>query len=240
MTIDHHKTFQTQTLNRVMNIMNGSFSDRYKSSDPYKFLNDPENKPTREPDWFHYYANGFGGVRPLQILVEIKSKNSDEAWPQVIHALQPFREKGWLTTYKNGRIHYGPLIVVGTGGTPLEQVAPKSKRDYFYDCPLGSMDKINVYGGVKYHFNATLCPFSSDNYVDEGKAYFGLTPPPKDIIKKDRAAIEQAHKHNSTARFYGIVPFPPDSKYADYNMLVEQGIDWLNLDDLNDAEAYSP
>lgn len=240
-TIDHSKTFQTVTLDRVMSVLNGSHSgSAYNAGSAQKFLNAAKGKETSDPDWYSYYANGFGGVRPIQVLVEIKSKDGETSWPHVVDAFEPFRSKGWLTRYENGKIHYGPLIVVGTGGTPFDQIAPRTKRDVFWDCSLNSISSTTDIDGTKYHFNSTVCPMSSASYIDVAPPYVGLTPPSDNQAKKFRKDIVDAHKIKTTTRFYGVVDWPASAKYNDFNMLVEQGSDWLNLDDMSDAAKYTP
>ncbi|KAL4399747.1 Altered inheritance of mitochondria protein 6 [Malassezia pachydermatis] len=229
-SIDPSKTLQTQTLDRVLKIMEGKYSDKYKSSDPDTFLKDPANKPTSSPDWYKYYSEGFGGVRPLQVVIEIKSGDGGSSWKHIVEALEPFRQRGWLTKFENGKIHYGPLIVVGTGGTPFNQMISQSKRDYFYDCPLGSLDSNSQY-------SSTICPIASRSYVDVPESNLGLTPPPPKSVIHYHDMIAQAHQYQTTARFYGILPANA-AKYDDFNMLLQQGADWLNIDWFEDAEAY--
>lgn len=240
LTIDHSKTFQSVTLDRVMRVLNGSHTGGdYDADSAKRFLDAAASKATSDPDWYHYYAHGFGGVRPIQILVEIKSNDGETSWPQVVSSLELFRKRGWLTRYENGKIHYGPIIVVGTGGTPFEQIAPQRERDVFWDCSLGGLDGTTKIDGIDYGFNSTVCPMSSTNFIDVAPPYVGLTPAPSYARKHFHADVKQAHKHRTTTRFYGVVEAPASAKYDDYNMLIEQGSDWLNLDDVHDAAKYT-
>ena len=228
------KKFENFIIPRVLNVLEGKNGTLHSGSAD-KFVQAAKGHSTTHPDWYKYYAEGFGGMRPLQLLIELKSKNSEAACPHVLKALEPFRKRGWLTRYEHGVVHFGPLIAVGTGGTPTDQVAPREKRDIFFDCPLGSL---NGTLDNSYHYNATLCPMSSTEFIGVSDGYYGVLP----ANKKQRAAfkkdINQAHGIQSTTRFYSQIDFPPDSKYNGYNMLVEEGSDWLNLDDMNDAAKY--
>ena len=238
-TIDHSKTFQTQTLDRVMKILEGDYSSDYKKDAPNKFLNDPDNQPTSEPDWYKYYAEGFGGVRPIQLLLEIKSNDGETSWPHLMDQLQPLRERGWLTKWEGGKIHYGPVIVVGTGGTPADEMAPKTSRDYFFNCPAGSLNgTIQTSSGSSFHFNSTLCPMSSASYINVPDSNLGLLPPPRKAPAQFHREIVETHHHNSTTRFYGVVPFAP-ARIDDFNMLIQQGSDWINSDVMSDQAAYN-
>jgi len=237
--IDHSKTFQTQTLDRVLKIMEGKYSSDYAKNAPSKFLNDPNNKPTCEPNWYKYYAEGFGGVRPIQLLLEIKSNDGETSWPHLMEQLKPLRERSWLTKWENGKIHYGPVIVVGTGGTPADKIAPKSSRDYFFDCPAGSLNgKVQTSSGSSFPYNSTLCPMSSKSYVKVSDSNLGLLPPPRKAPAQFHRDIVETHHHNSTTRFYGVVPFSP-ARIDDFNMLIQQGSDWINTDVMSDQAAYN-
>jgi len=57
-------------------------------------------------------------------------------FPYVVKALQPLRDNNWLTTVNGSTIIPGPITVIGTGNTPLNQVQGVSSRDYFFDAPL--------------------------------------------------------------------------------------------------------
>ena len=235
--INHDKTFKTVTLDKVMKILEGKYSDNYPSSNPQKFLDDPDNKPTSHPDWYKYYSEGFGGVRPLQLLLEIKSDDAELSVLKLAKQLEPLRERGWLTKYKDGKIHYGPVIVVGTGGTPFDQIATSSNRDLFLDCPANGIDGTHYIWGHRYTYNSTLCPLASSGYSDVKHANHGILPPRKSAITQFHKVIETSHHHGATTRFYGILDLP--SRIEDFNMLIQQGSDRLNIDDLNDAKRYS-
>ncbi|WFD25829.1 hypothetical protein MNAN1_000795 [Malassezia nana] len=239
LTIDHSKTFQTQTLDRIMKIMEGNYSPHYTKDMPHKFLTASDNKPTSQPDWYKYYAEGFGGVRPIQLLLEIKSNDGAVSWPHLMKALDPLRERGWLTKWENGKIHYGPVIAVGTGGTPADEMAPKTSRDYFFDCPAGSLNgTVKTSSGASYPFNSTLCPMSSKSYIDVPDSNLGLLPPPPKAPTQFHREIVETHKHNSTTRFYGVLPGSL-ARIDDFNMLIQQGSDWISTDVMSDQCAYN-
>lgn len=236
--IDHAKTFQTQTIEPLLKIMEGNYSRHFASGDADKFVKAAKSATTSTPDWYHYYAEGYGGVRPLQLIVEIKSNDGEYSWPRVVQALEPFRKRGWLTKFENGKVHYGPLIVVGTGGTPRDLIAGASSRDFFFDCGLGNMNDTFSAGNTTKSYDATLCPISSMSYIDVPDANLGLLPPPPKSIPQYHKLIKQAHEHKTTTRFYGILP-GSIARYDDFNMLLQQGSDWLNVDLFEDVTAYT-
>ena len=86
--IDHSKTFNTQTVDRVLNIVQGKYSDKYPASDVKKFYADPKNQPTAHPDWYKCFSEGFGGVRPIMILAEPKTSADPDMWGAALTRLQ--------------------------------------------------------------------------------------------------------------------------------------------------------
>src|SRR5579862_6066143 len=67
----------------------------------------------------HYLANRRGvfdrdGSQTLYLFVDVKT-DGQSTWPAVVQALQPLREKGWLTKVNGSSIIKGPITVVGTG-----------------------------------------------------------------------------------------------------------------------------
>lgn len=71
----------------------------------------------------------------LYLFVDVKT-NGTTTWPYVVKALQPLREAGYLTTFNGIGVTPGPVTVIGTGNTPLNQVQGISPRDYFWDAPV--------------------------------------------------------------------------------------------------------
>lgn len=236
-TLDNSKTFETQTLNRVLSILAGNHS-HYGKGDAEKFVEHAKDHATSSPDWYHFYRYGFGGVRPLQLFVEVKSGNGDKAWPHVMKKLEGLRKKDFLTKVVDGKVHFRPVIVVGTGGTPLDQIAGGNERYAFFDCPLGDLDSPGEANGHKFRWTPFICPIASKGFLDVHKPYAGLLPANDDVRADFKKIIDQAHRYNTTARIYGQPTVPQDVRYRDFNMEVELGIDWLNLDDMGDAQRY--
>jgi len=74
-------------------------------------------------------------TQTLYLFVDVKTAGPT-TWPAVVKALQPLRAAGYLTTYNGTAVTPGPVTVIGTGNTPLDQVQPVQHRDYFYDAPI--------------------------------------------------------------------------------------------------------
>ena len=107
----------------------------------------------------------------LYLFVDVKTPG-EATWPYVVQGLQPLRDAGYLTTFNGTGVTPGPVTVIGTGNTPLDQIQGKSPRDYFYDAPIptlgttfsnitsdvspiASTDFAVVFGTIKGKFNDT-------------------------------------------------------------------------------------
>lgn len=233
LSIDHSKTFKMQTVDRVLKIVQGKYSNKYPVSNVKKFYADPKNQPTAYPDWYKYFSEGFGGVRPIMILAEPKTPADPDMWKTVVDALGELRSKGLLTRYEHGKVHFGPVIVVGTGNTPYPQVVANPVRDYFIDCHADGLRDEKGH----FQYNATACPISSAGYPSVPHSNLGLTPPPKAAIPYFAKYTCDAHMINSTVRFYGVPKTA--GRIDDFNMLLQQGADWLNIDHFEDVRRYS-
>ena len=54
------------------------------------------------------------GGQTLYLFVDVKTDGLT-TWPYVVQALQPLREKGWLSRVNGTSVIKGPITVVGTG-----------------------------------------------------------------------------------------------------------------------------
>ena len=85
----------------------------------------------------------------LYLFVDVKTLG-ETTWPYVVQGLQPLRDAGYLTTYNDTGVTPGPVTVIGTGNTPLDQIQNKEFRDYFYDAPIPLLETTfsNITSGV--------------------------------------------------------------------------------------------
>lgn len=58
------------------------------------------------------------GGQTLYLFVDVKT-DGFTTWPYVVQALEPLREKGWLTRVNGTTIINGPITVVGTGNSSV-------------------------------------------------------------------------------------------------------------------------
>ncbi|KLO15635.1 hypothetical protein SCHPADRAFT_824485, partial [Schizopora paradoxa] len=193
-------------------------------------------------------GKGWNGVfaraskQELMLMIDIKS-DGEALWPALLDALQPFRERGWLTTYHyppaanatgniadfhddgSGEFTLGPLRIVGTGNTPIGRVyTQQPARDVFYDAPL------------KAEWTPALAPMASSKWLLS--SYLSLPPyalPPamrKGAIKELRRYSEEAHARGIKARWWGSARWPAVVRRRVWEVQREAGVDWMNADDL--------
>ncbi|KAK5016150.1 hypothetical protein LTR39_002230, partial [Cryomyces antarcticus] len=74
----------------------------------------------------------------LYLFVDVKTPGPT-TWPAVVKALEPLRNASYLTTFNGTGVTPGPVTVIGTGNTPLDQVQPVQRRDYFWDAQIPAL-----------------------------------------------------------------------------------------------------
>lgn len=184
-----------------------------------------------ETDFYSENRRGIFDTDPTQtliLLIDLKTGGA-ETWPWVMKQLQPLRERGWLTFYEDGKVHERQVTVVGTGNTPFELIIANSTyRDAFFDAPL---DKLENSG-----FNSTNSYYASVSFWNTiGNVWFRGGQPSPDQLAKIRAHIKEAHARGLHSRYWELPPWPIHTRNRVWQMLVQEGIDFLNVDDLEGA-----
>ena len=131
------RTFDSLYIQPILSVLK-------KQNPPSKFL----TAPTR---------NGVydtAGGQTLYLFVDLKT-NGTTTFPAVIKALEPLRAAGYLTTFNGTGVTPGPVTVIGTGNTPLNQVQGVAPRDYFFDGPLPTL------GTTFSNITASVSPIAS-------------------------------------------------------------------------------
>ncbi|KAJ0163249.1 Altered inheritance of mitochondria protein [Colletotrichum tanaceti] len=163
----------------------------------------------------------------MVLLVDLKT-GGPETWLQVVRQLEPFRERGWLSKVVNGKVHYGPITVVGTGNTPFELVAEDpTYRDTFFDAPLLNLDSHN--------FNPTNSYYTSVSFKKAiGTVWFGDLSEAQ--MTKLRAQVKEAHSRGLKVRYWDLPAWPISIRNHIWGVLIREGVDILNVDDLKGAK----
>jgi hypothetical protein len=166
--------------------------------------------------------------------VDVKSDGA-AAWPRVVEALQPLRDAKYLSVVKGGNFIPGPVTVIGTGRTPLNLVAPVGDRDYFFDAPLarlGSPEVKSLTYMVSPVASASLIG-AVGHAVGDGDEPFNATQ-----LQRLREQLAVAKERNMMTRYWETPGWPVRKRNAVWRALLNEGVDLLNVDDLEALEEY--
>lgn len=154
-----------------------------------------------------------------------------ETFQAVIEALEPLRQKGYLTTVKGAEtITHGAVTIIGTGETPLNMVAPVKDRDYFFDAPLANLND------PKYsNITSLVSPIASTDFeAVVGKITIDTEPIlGDDQIRPLRDQIATAKQRGIGARYWNTPYWPIRQRNLVWRTLLREGVTLLNADDLD-------
>ncbi|KAG0156086.1 hypothetical protein PDIDSM_3262 [Penicillium digitatum] len=173
--------------------------------------------------------------RTLYFFIDVKT-SGPETFKAVIAALEPLREKGYLTTVRDGRtVTNGPVTIIGTGETPFDMVAPIKDRDYFFDAPLADLNDPK-YADV----TGVISPVASTNFQEAvGKITVDTDPIlSDDQLKALREQISTANERGIGARYWNTPHFPLRARNLVWRTLLREGVILLNVDDLDAVASY--
>ncbi|KAK5747081.1 hypothetical protein LTR17_000213 [Elasticomyces elasticus] len=174
------------------------------------------------------------GGQTLYLFVDLKTAGNI-TFPYVVKALQPLRDAGYLTTYNGTAVTPGPVTVIGTGNTPLNQVQSIGNathpRDYFYDAPIPTL------GTTFSNITADVSPIASTAF----SAQFGQVR--NETLNGTQLALLEsqvatAHAKGIAVRYWDQPGFPVTTRNAMWRTLWNAGVDLLNVDDLEAAADY--
>jgi len=180
-----------------------------------------------------YYNGTSRGVfdtdsaQTLTLLVDVKT-DGVATFQKVVEQLKPLRSRGWLSNFDNGEVSIRAITVVGTGETPFEEVVARAtSRDVFFDAPLDKLASDDRY-------NSTNSYYSSVSLIDAvGHTLFGgLRDGQRQTI---RSQLKAAHDRGLKARYWDLPPWPISFRNYMWQILLEEGVDVLNVDDLRGA-----
>lgn len=148
---------------------------------------------------------------PLQLLVDMKT-DGVATLPAVLQALEPLRSAGFLSTAHGSTLTLGPVLVVGTGNTPLAGIQALEPRDVFFDAPLTALNDT---------FTPVLSPLASTDWAT-AVGWSGIG----NMTDQQRANmtkfIQDAHSRGIRSRFWDTPGWPISARYA---LHVLQGAD---------------
>lgn len=166
----------------------------------------------------------------ILLFVDVKT-NGTTTWPVVVQALEPLRSAGYLTTFNGTGITLGPVTVVGTGNTPLDQIQPVRQRDFFYDAHL---DLLN---STEANITAAVSPIASTSFLANIGEINGTTfnDTQLEIL---RGQIGEANRRGILARYWETPAWPISTRNAVWTTLVSEGVGLLGADDLPAAAGF--
>ncbi|CAG8388631.1 unnamed protein product [Penicillium salamii] len=206
------RTLESLYINPILDVL-----ERQNPESPFL------SKPTKNGVW------DTDTEQTLYFFIDVKTSGA-ETFKAVIAALQPLREKGYLTTVKDGTITNGPITIIGTGETPLELVAPVQDRDYFFDAPLSELTDAR-YANI----TGLVSPVASTDFQ---KAVGKITRDTDPILGDDqlkalREQIATANERGIGARYWNTPYFPIRVRNLVWRTLLREGVILLNADDLD-------
>jgi hypothetical protein len=189
----------------------------------------------------------------LVLLVDFKT-DGEALYPYVESQLSALREKDYLTYFDGHSIIKGPVTVVGTGNAPFQVLTANSTyRDIFFDAPLDKLEPSpksllagpltpRTSGGGQGNVGVT----PDSEFTPENSYYasvnFGSTigyPWRGHLSQKQRhrlrAQIKAAHAKGLIARYWNTPAWPIGLRNHIWSVLVTEGADMLNVDDLKAA-----
>jgi len=183
---------------------------------------------------------------PLQLVMNIRTPGpggpagpDPDPFSQTLEALdtalQPFLQAGWLTTVNTNNLEVPPsisaLTIIITGGdSPPQHIlnSPNPIRYMFYDAPLKELDSNPVY-------TPTLSPIASATFSSLVGSSWVI---PSLAKKKILRYVKMAHDKGIAVRVTEPIDFPVWMRNMYWQILLDCGVDWLDVDDLHSASLF--
>ena len=187
-------------------------------------------------------------TQDLVLLIDIKNK-AGLSLDALSNHLEPFRARNYLTYHNGSALIPGPITVVTTGSTPYTSILaqPPKKRDIFFDAPLGALttpipppaeiDSKEFYRKPSQSFqdyNTTTSLYASASLRHVlGTPLPFLFPwsPTIRQLERIRSATRAAHARGLKVRWWDTPAWPRSQSWL-WDLLVREGADVLNVDDL--------
>ncbi|KAF9641299.1 putative alkaline phosphatase protein [Lasiodiplodia theobromae] len=173
----------------------------------------------------------------LYLWIDLKT-SADTTFPAAHAALEPLRQAGYLTTYfpSNSSLVPGAVTVIGTGNTRLSDVLDQNGadvRDFFLDAPLAGDMPDEITG-------PEVSPVASTDFAAvfgevKGAGVPALNETQLATLRKQVGAV---HAKGIAARYWDTPGYPVGTRNAVWRTLLDEGVDLLNVDDLEGAAGF--
>ena len=179
----------------------------------------------------------------LTLLVDVKTdgktKLEDDAaatatFRKVLEQVEPLRQRGWLSTFQDGRVQLGPVTLVGSGSTPFDVIVENSTYRYaFFDAPIHHLDDDDD-DNKNYQYDSTNSYYASAAlHHAVGFAWFGWFRGSQ--LQRMSDQVQQAHARGLQARYWSLPSWPAPVRDAVWATVRDEGVDLLNVDDVEAA-----
>jgi hypothetical protein len=218
--------------------------------DPLLDLLYKHNTRTSQLQDSHSTPAGIFANDPSQTLVLlIDFKTPDESLYHLVNEhLQPLREAGYLTHFNGSAVIQRPLTVVATGDVAFNLLtANKTHRDIFYDAPLASLTSFYLPPSFpspptpeeeeeeeEEKYTVSNSYYASTNFKDT-IGHLARNRFSKDQLAQIRVQVEAAHSRGLKVRYWGTPNWPRGLRNHVWHVLVREGVDLINVDDLEEA-----
>ncbi|MFI1396228.1 phosphatidylinositol-specific phospholipase C/glycerophosphodiester phosphodiesterase family protein [Streptomyces sp. NPDC020681] len=167
-----------------------------------------------------------GYRRPVQLLIDIKTDGIN-CYLELDRQLQRYRRM--LSSYVNGRVHFGAVTPVISGDRAARVPMEAQRVRYaFYD---GRLDDLGTTAP------ASFIPLISSNWT-QSFTWAGTGQFPAAERAKLHALVAQAHDHGQRVRFWATPDTPGPARDAFWTELLAARIDHINTDDLAGLERF--
>ena len=197
-------------------------------------------------------------AQPLVLLIDLKN-NPSLSFSALSTHLAPLRAKNYLTHHNGSALVPGPLTIVTTGSTPYASILalPPSKRDIFFDAPLGALtppipiptttppsssstprETPSSSSYQDYNTTTSLYASASLRHVLGSPLPF-LFPwnPTSRQLERIRSATRAAHARGLEVRWWDTAAWPRSQEWV-WGLLRREGADVLSVDDLEGVGVW--
>jgi len=171
----------------------------------------------------------------LILVIDFKF-DGENIWPHLVQNLEPLREAGYLTHFNGSSVVQRPITVVVSGDAPFHRILEQNtSRDIFFDAPLGEFSYKSLdLPAVEPPYNSNNSYYASVNFKKEIGSIRGNRFS-QEQLAKIRHQVKAAHEHGLKVRYWGTPSWPRGLRNHVWHILVREGVDVINVDDLGDA-----